>query len=126
MKYLLDVSSLIALLWQTHSQHERVKVWELNSDVAVCPIAELGFVRILTQPAFGANIHEARQILEQWLSAKKPTYIPCDLRLLEGAAAPTGAKTTDFYLASLAEKRGMKFATLDENIKHPAVFLITN
>jgi len=33
-------------------------------------------------------------------------------------------QVTDFYLASLAEKHGMKLATLDEHIKHPAVVLV--
>ena len=124
MIYLLDVSTLIALLWQRHDQHDRVKTWELNSEVAVCPITELGFLRIITQPAFGATMDEARHILGQWIYAKEPHHISCDLPLLKGAPAPTSGKTTDFYLASLAEKHGMKFATLDENIKHPAAFLI--
>jgi predicted nucleic acid-binding protein len=35
-----------------------------------------------------------------------------------------GAKTTDFYLASLAAKHGMQLATLDEGINHPAAFII--
>jgi hypothetical protein len=34
------------------------------------------------------------------------------------------SKTTDFYLAHLAEAHGMKLATLDENIAHHAVFVI--
>ena len=38
--------------------------------------------------------------------------------------APKSDQVTDFYLASLAEKYGMKLATLDEYIKHPAVVLV--
>ena len=38
--------------------------------------------------------------------------------------APKSDQVTDFYLASLAEKHGMKLATLDEHIKHPAVVLV--
>ena len=38
--------------------------------------------------------------------------------------APKSDQVTDFYLASLAEKYGMKLATLDEHIKHPAVVLV--
>ena len=36
----------------------------------------------------------------------------------------TGKHTTDFYLASLAQKHGMQLATLDEGIKHQAAFVI--
>ena len=36
------------------------------------------------------------------------------------------SKTTDFYLAHLAQAHGMKFATLNENIAHAAVFVIPN
>jgi predicted nucleic acid-binding protein len=43
-------------------------------------------------------------------------------RFLESAL--TGKHTTDFYLASLAQKHGMQLATLDEGIKHKATFVI--
>jgi predicted nucleic acid-binding protein len=35
-----------------------------------------------------------------------------------------GKHTTDFYLASLAQKHGMQLATLDEGLKHQAAFVI--
>jgi len=33
-------------------------------------------------------------------------------------------KTTDFYLANLAARHNMKFATLDERVKHRAAFVL--
>jgi predicted nucleic acid-binding protein len=33
-------------------------------------------------------------------------------------------QVTDFYLAALADKHGMKLATLDEKIKHPAAVVV--
>ena len=123
--YLLDIAPLIALLWKTHEHHERAKAWQAGlSKVAVCPITELGFLRISTQPVYGATLAEARRMLQAWKDARKPGFIACDLEALAMDSPPTGKQTTDFYLASLAVKHGMELATLDEGIKHKAAFLI--
>ena len=123
MRYLLDVSSLLALLWENHLSHARAQAWARGEELAVCPITELGFLRISTQ-SFGADMDDARQSLSAWLQKRRPNFIPCDERALAGRKAPTGGKTTDFYLAHLAEVHGMKLATLDENIAHHAAFVI--
>ncbi|HEY5914846.1 MAG TPA: PIN domain-containing protein [Verrucomicrobiae bacterium] len=125
MSYLLDVSSLLALLSEAHTQHKRVDVWQEKQRLAVCPISELGFVRLSTNPSVGgATMADARRTLKDWLEKRKPEFIPCDAALLDTDPAPGSAQTTDFYLAGLAEKHGMQLATLDQGIKHKAVFLI--
>lgn len=43
-----------------------------------------------------------------------------DLPALE-SSPETSAQVTDIYLAELASRHGMKLATLDASIKHPAV-----
>ena len=124
MIYLLDVSSILALLWERHVHHERVTQWQIAADLSVCPITELGFVRISTQPALGATIKEAVKLLRDWRQAKKPQFVACDLEVLGMQQPAAGPRTTDFYLASLAEAHGMQLATLDGDIKHKAAFLI--
>ena len=124
MIYLLDVSTLMALLWQLHDENERVTRWQGTAKLAVCPLTELGFLRISTQPVFGATVAEARKMLRAWKQAVAPQFVPCDLEALGTDEPRTGTKTTDFYLASLAAKHGMQLATLDENIGHQAVFVI--
>lgn len=124
MTCLLDVSALMALLWETHEFNERVTRWQENQSLAVCPISELGFLRISTQPAFGLSPAEARRLLREWKNARKPLFVPCDLTPLEGDEPPTSGKITDFYLASLAAKHGMKWATLDGTVEHPASLII--
>ena len=124
MTYLLDVSALMALLWELHEHNPRMTRWQGGQSLAVCPLTELGFLRISTQPVFGASVKDARKMLRDWKTARKPTFIPCDLEALDSAAPPGSARTTDFYLASLAESHGMRLATLDQNISHQAVFLI--
>jgi len=71
-----------------------------------------------------ASKADFRQSLSAWLARRKPQFIPCDERVLNGPPAPTGGQTTDFYLAHLAEAYGMKLATLDENIAHTAAFFV--
>lgn len=124
MTYLLDVSTLLAWLWSDHEFHRRVMRWQKGQSVAVCPITELGFLRISTQPAFGATVDEARQMLTVWHQKAQPKHVACDLRVLESMSSPVSGKTTDFYLASLAAKHGMAWATLDENSGHRAAFVL--
>jgi predicted nucleic acid-binding protein len=124
MTCLLDVSTLLAWLWADHEHHARVLRWQKGKAIAVCPITELGFIRISTQPAFGATMAEAREMLASWHRKVQPQFVPCDLKLLGGTPAPTSGRTTDFYLASLAAKHGMTWATLDEDSKHPAAFVL--
>ena len=124
MTYLLDVSTLLAWLWRDHEHHRRVISWQVNESVAICPITELGFVRISTQPVFGATMKEARELLSVWLQKAKPVRVACDLPALDGIAPPVSGKTTDFYLANLAQKHGMRLSTLDENITHPGAFVV--
>jgi len=123
MKYLLDVSTLIARLLHEHEHHARVKAWAKGKELAVCPITELGFLRVSTQAA-GLDINDARKILSGWLAQSKPKFIPCDIHAVDGAAAPDGGQTTDYYLANLADKHGMEWATLDEDSNHPAAFVV--
>ena len=46
MIYLLDVSTLVALLTATHEDNEKVAAWLPGKKVAVCPLTELGYLRV--------------------------------------------------------------------------------
>ncbi len=48
MKHLLDVNLLIAGIVQTHSQHALARDWLSGKEIVLCPIVELGFLRIST------------------------------------------------------------------------------
>jgi predicted nucleic acid-binding protein len=123
--YLLDVSPMLALLWAGHQHHRRAKAWmEAGPALTVCPLTELGFLRISTQPAYGATFEQAKRMLSGWKEYRQPRFIPCDVSALNMDTPSTGRHTTDYYLASLAAKHGLQLATLDEGIKHKAVFLI--
>lgn len=124
MKYLLDVSALVALLWKNHASHATAARWAEGKALAVCPLTELGFLRVSTSPAFNATMEEARTTLQRFLERESPAFIPADMRALAGEIAATSGKTTDWYLGSLAAKHGMKWATLDTRAAHPARALV--
>lgn len=124
MKHLLDVSTLIALLWPTHVAHTQARAWLKGKKVALCPITELGFVRVSTSAAFNLSMDDARKALADFIADEKPDFIPADIRALDGEPSPSSGKTTDWYLANLADAHGMKWATLDQSAKHPAAVLI--
>jgi predicted nucleic acid-binding protein len=124
MKYLLDVSVIVALLWKSHVDHSKAQVWCENKELVVCPLSELGFLRVTTSPAFGATMEQARETLETWLIQNNPAFIPADIRALNGEIAPSSAKTTDWYFGNLAQRHGMQWATLDVKANHPSAVVI--
>ena len=124
MKYLLDVSMLIALIWPNHVHHKRASAWLKGKKMVLCPITELGFIRVSTSAAFNASMLDARKALKDFVEDQKPEWLPADLRALDGEVAPASGKTTDWYLANLAAAHGMRWATLDQSAKHPAAELV--
>ena len=120
MKYLLDVNALIAAVWQTHVHFSRTTAWRKDKSLVTCPFSELGFLRISTSRSFGLPMEDARAALEKFIKETGTEFIPADLPALE-SSPETSAQVTDIYLAELASRHGMKLATLDTGIKHPAV-----
>ena len=116
--YLLDVSTLLAWLWPGHEDNDLVLAWQKGKKVAICPLTELGFLRISTQAHFGATPEEARRALDDWRRSRKPAFVPCDMSALEGSLPPSGGVTMDSYMADLAARNGMALATLDEHSGH--------
>jgi predicted nucleic acid-binding protein len=126
MKHLLDVSMLIALIWPSHVAHSRARAWySANKEIALCPITELGFLRVSTSPAFNATMEDARRALKDFIQDESPDWIPDDIRSLDGETAPSSGKTTDWYLGNLATAHGMNWATLDTRANHPAALPVS-
>lgn len=117
MSHLLAVSVLVALLWPSHTDHKRAKLWASGKSLVLWPITKLGFIRVSTGPAFNATMEDARRALTDFIQDEKPDFIPADKRALDGENAPTSAKTTDWYLANLASAHGVKWITLDGKAK---------
>ena len=125
MKHLLDVNLLLAAIWQHHPHHAAAATWLAGKQVTLCPIAELGFIRISTNPkAYGATMEKSRTLLELFAKERKAVHIADDLPALD-ANPCTSDQVTDHYLAALAEKHNLKLATFDTGIKHAAVVIVS-
>jgi uncharacterized protein len=126
MSHLLDVNVLLAAIWTIHPHYSVTDAWLRHKRVVVCPIVELGFLRISSnsKAPFNVSMADARKALEKFLSETNAARISDDLPALDSKAA-TSEMVTDSYLADLAEKHGFKLATLDTGIKHRAVELVS-
>ncbi len=126
MKHLLDVNLVIAGIVQTHSQHLRARAWLSGKRIVLCPIVELGFLRISTnsKSGIGLSMDRAREVLEKFAAERSADRIYDDLPALDSHPR-VSEEVTDDYLASLAEKHGFKLATLDEKLDHPSAELIS-
>jgi predicted nucleic acid-binding protein len=124
VKYLLDVNCLLAAIWTTHANHAQADAWVRGKQLATCPISELGFLRISTHPkALNSDMASARELLKDFLSKHGVQSLPADLPALQSHSSKSEA-VIDNYLADLASSKGMKLATLDRGISHPAAEII--
>lgn len=125
MKHLLDVNVLLAAIWASHPHHAKTFAWLSGKNIVLCPLAELGFLRISTnKKAINAPMDKARELLEKFAADRKAARIADDLPALDSQAKKS-EEVTDLYLASLADKHGAKLATLDRTIAHSAADLVS-
>jgi toxin-antitoxin system PIN domain toxin len=125
MKHLLDVNVLLAAIWVNHPQHAKAFAWLAGKHVMLCPLSELGFLRISTnQRAINAPMSKARDLLERFTSERKVEWIPDDLAPLLSHPKKS-EEVTDSYLADLAAKHGAMLATFDRQMAHKALEIIS-
>jgi len=124
MKHLLDVNVLLAAIWENHPQHTRVFDWLPGKSILLCPLSELGFLRVSTHKrAINAPMDKARELLERFSSERKAEWLADDLPALD-SHPERSEEVTDRYLADLAARKGAVLATLDEGIRHGAAQVI--
>ena len=92
--------------------------------MALCPLSELGFLRISTHPkAYHFSVAVAQRALADFVGVHRPEFVPADLSAVGLPAGSSGAMM-DIYLATLAAHHKIKLATLDTSIKHGDVEVI--
>jgi toxin-antitoxin system PIN domain toxin len=125
---LLDVNLLIALLWPAHEHHEAAHRWfgaRRSKRWATCPLTQLAFVRIVSNPSFSTDAitpEEAVALLEKNLQDQRHELRPDDLGVVEALAGVTARicghrQVTDAYLLALASTRGDILASFDSGIQ---------
>jgi toxin-antitoxin system PIN domain toxin len=125
------VNVLIALLEPGHGFFQKAQQWFRSSgkdNWGVCPLTEIGFVRITTNPSFfpGPRTHEeATSILAKLADRPGYRYWP----ITESWTSLTSAfadritghqQVTDAYLLGLAIKENGVLVTFDRGIKYMA------
>ena len=125
--YLLDVNLLIALAWPSHVHHPLAQAWfaqNRHRGWATCPITQLGFVRISSNPQFidgAVSPGEAIKFLRQVTNAKDHSFWPDALNVTEANQMPQSnllghRQVTDVYLLALVIAQKGKLATLDGGV----------
>lgn len=122
--YLLDANLLIALAWPQHVHHAKAHGWFAKlgrAAWATCPLTELAFIRISSNPKIIPEAVTPREALEMLM---KIVGLPGH-RFWSDEITPTKAATfaslalvghrqvTDAYLLALAQHHKGKLATLD-------------
>ena len=125
--YLLDVNVLIALAWPQHVHHKAAHAWfdkVGGKRWASCPLTQLAFVRISSNPkiiAGAVSPRAAMHALSQMTTLPGHRFWPDDLPLsgmasLSSAALVGHRQVTDAYLLEVARHHHGALATLDGGI----------
>jgi hypothetical protein len=123
-RHLLDVNVLLAAIWSNHPQHAKAFAWLSGKSVLLCPLCELGFLRISTnRKAINAPMEQARNLLDKFITDRKADRIADDLPALD-SHAKRSEQVSDQYLADLAARHGIRLGTFDQAITHPVVDVI--
>ncbi len=129
---LLDVNVLVALFDPDHVHHEAAHAWFAPSRAAgwaTCPLTENGVVRVLSNPAYGAEPERPGALftrLRSFCASGGHAFWPDDVtlrnaRTLRPGAALSHGTLTDVYLLALALAHGGRLATFDRRISLSAV-----
>jgi toxin-antitoxin system PIN domain toxin len=125
---LLDINILTALLWPTHEHHDVAHRWfggRGNAPWATCSLTQLGFVRIVSNPAFSRDALSPMQALA--LLGENLAH-PAHEFWTEGLQVPPAVKgmearlqgykqLTDAYLMALAHRRRGVLAAFDRGLR---------
>jgi uncharacterized protein len=121
---LLDVNALVALAWDSHVHHARIRSWFLaNSSAgwATCPITESGFVRVSSNPKVlpsAIGVDAARGVLSALRAQRGHRFLTDDVSESDtDVPAVAGYRqVTDAHLLALARRRGVRLVTFDASI----------
>jgi toxin-antitoxin system PIN domain toxin len=129
---LLDVNVLVALFDPDHVHHEVAHDWfarHREHGWATCPLTENGFVRIVSNPAYGfegLRADAALTLLKTFLGTGghafwRDALSLTDERLFDLTLATGHRQVTDIYLLGLATAREGCLVTFDRSIPRAAV-----
>ena len=121
---LLDVNALVALAWDSHVHHARMRSWFAGNSAdgwATCPITESGFVRVSSNPKVLPSVigvEAARAVLSALRALDGHRFLPDDVSLSDSdVPTMTGHRqVTDAHLLTLARRRSVRLVTFDAGV----------
>lgn len=128
-KSLLDLNVLIALTDLEHTHHRKARNWFTSpsrGNWAICPLTELGFLRVTTNPAFQRGPRTLEQAIAILQTLKGiGDYCPIDQSWVT-LTTPFAARirghqqVTDAYLLGLAIRENCVLVTFDKGLQYLA------
>jgi uncharacterized protein len=118
---LLDVNALVALVWDSHVHHARMRAWfaeHAHRGWATCPLTESGFVRVSANPKAlpsAIGVAAARAALVALRAHDTHRFLVDDVSLGdEDVPTIVGYRqVTDAHLLTLARRHGVRLVTFD-------------
>jgi hypothetical protein len=118
---LLDVNALVALGWDSHVHHVRMRRWfaeHASAGWATCPVTESGFVRISSNPTalpVAIGVEAARAVLSSLRQLGAHRFVVDDVSPVDEDVpmAHGYRQVTDAHLLTLARRNGMRLVTFD-------------
>ena len=125
--HLLDTNVLLALSWPHHVHHAKAHEWFQATGRkawATCPLIQLAFIRISSNPKIIADAvtpREAMEVLRKILDVPghhfwPATLAPTEAKTFTSAAFVGHRQVTNAYLLSLAQHHKGKLATFDHGM----------
>jgi toxin-antitoxin system PIN domain toxin len=121
---LLDVNALVALAWDSHIHHARIRAWFMANSSggwATCPVTESGFVRVSSNPKVLPNpigVEAARGVLSALRAVGGHTFMVDDVSIgdTDVPAMSGHRQVTDAHLLTLARRQGSRVVTFDAGL----------
>jgi uncharacterized protein len=128
---LLDVNVLVALFDPHHIHHDAAHDWfAANREFgwATCPMTEAGFIRVVSNPAYGSAAERASSAIDRLRTFCESgnhqfwrDVLSLRDELFDLSRAGSSRQLTDVYLLGLAVNRKARLATFDRGIPLAAV-----
>lgn len=116
-----DVNALVALAWDSHVHHARMRTWFVENSPhgwATCPLTESGFVRVSSNPVVlpsAIGVEAARTVLTALRAVGDHRFLTDDVSLGDSDVPKMVGyrQVTDAHLLTLARRRGLRVVTFD-------------
>jgi toxin-antitoxin system PIN domain toxin len=121
---LLDVNALVALAWDSHVHHVRVREWfaaRRPEPWATTPLTESGFVRVSSNPKVlpvAVGVETARDVLRAIRAAPGHVFLADDVSITDDDVPPLAGhrQVTDAHLIVLARRHGTGVLSFDRGL----------